>query len=297
MSGRRHRPLILGILLSLLALPSYGKASLEYVGTYVWSLPEADFGGFSGVEISEDGSEFYALSDRAQIRWGRIERDASGRIRGMSMSGRARLQDSKGRMLEPGWQGDSEGLALDPDGGFWVSFEGLDRVARYDDPDRRAIRLPVPDEFEALPINRGLEALAADPDGTLFSIPELLAEGEDSFPIWRFRDGEWDQPFRLPGSHKWQAVGADIGPDGRLYLLERYFRGLLGFQSRVRSFAMAEDGISDEEVLLESSTLQYDNLEGISAWSDGIGIRITMISDDNFLPVQRTELVEYRVVN
>ena len=296
MPGRRHHSLILAFLISTLALPSYGKASVEYVGTYVWSLPEADFGGFSAIEVSDDGSQFYVLADRAQIRWGMIERDSAGLIRGMAMSGRAQLQDSKGVKLEPGWRGDSEGLALDPNGGFWVSFEGLDRVARYDDPDRPAIRLPVPAAFEALPINRGLEALAVDADGSLYTLPELIAEGEDSFPVWRFRDGEWDQPFRLPGSSKWQAVGADIGPDGRLYLLERHFRGLLGFQSRVRSFALSGDGLSDEVVLLESSTLQYDNLEGIAAWSDGIGIRITMISDDNFIPVQRTELVEYRII-
>ena len=297
MPGCRHRSLIFGLLLSTLALPAFGKASVEYVGTYVWSLPEADFGGFSAIEISDDGSRFHILSDRAQIRWGEVERDAAGRIRGLAMSGRARLQDSKGQMLEPGWLGDSEGLATAPDGGFWVSFEGLDRVAYYADLDRPATRLPVPDAFEKLPINRGLEALAVDAEGSLFTIPELIGEGADSFPVWRYRGGKWDQPFRLPGSSKWQAVGADIGPDGRLYLLERHFRGLLGFQSRVRRFVMGDDGLSDEEVLLESSTLQYDNLEGISAWSDGIGIRLTMVSDDNFLAVQRTELVEYRVLN
>ena len=55
--------------------------------------------------------------------------------------------------------------------------------------------------------------------------------------------------------------------------------------------------MDDERLLLESTTLQYDNLEGIAVWKDGLGIRITMISDDNFLPVQRTELVEYRVLN
>ncbi|WBU60154.1 esterase-like activity of phytase family protein [Paracoccus albus] len=297
MSGSRHRPLILAFLISTLALPSYGKASVEYVGTFVWSLPEADFGGFSGIEISDDGSEFHILSDRATIRWGRVDRDPAGRIRGMQMSGRARLQDSQGRMLQPGWQGDSEGLAMADGGGFWVSFEGLDRVARYDDPDQPAIRIPVPDAFEELPVNSGLEALAADQDGTLYAVPELMSQATNSFPVWRFRRGEWDQPFSLPAASKWQSVGADIGPDGRLYLLERYFRGILGFQSRVRRFNLAEDGVSDEEVLLESTTLQYDNLEGISAWSDGQGIRITMVSDDNFLPIQRTELVEYRILN
>ena len=92
-------------------------------------------------------------------------------------------------------------------------------------------------------------------------------------------------------------MGADVGPDGRLYLLERNFRGLLGFRSRVRRFGLGPDGITSTEELLSTGTLQYDNLEGISVWDDGLGIRLTMISDDNFLPVQRTELVEYRVTD
>lgn len=281
----------------MLALPAYGNVAIEYIGTYVWSRPEADFGGFSGIEISDGGTEFHVLSDRATIRWGHIERDTSGRIRGMRLDGSARLQDSKGNALKPGWTGDSEGLALGSNGQLWISFEGLDRVARYDDPDRPAIRLPVPDAFEKLPVNRGLEALAITPDGALLAIPELLNTDEDSFPVWRFQHGTWDQFSRIPGSDKWQSVGADIGPDGRLYLLERHFRGILGFQSRVRSFMLSDKGLSDEEVLLESTTFQYDNLEGISVWNDGIGIRITMISDDNFWSIQRTELVEYRVLN
>ena len=48
-------------------------------------------------------------------------------------------------------------------------------------------------------------------------------------------------------------------------------------------------------MLLESRPLQYDNLEGISVWQDAQGIRLTLISDDNFGLLQRTELVEYRV--
>ena len=53
--------------------------------------------------------------------------------------------------------------------------------------------------------------------------------------------------------------------------------------------------IQDDQILLETRPLQYDNLEGISVWDDGVGMRITMISDDNFLFVQRTEIVEYRL--
>ncbi|MFV0411111.1 MAG: esterase-like activity of phytase family protein [Paracoccus sp. (in: a-proteobacteria)] len=300
MPGRRHSPLslALALLMTVIAVPVFGAAArIEYVGTYVWALPDDDFGGFSGIEISDDGNGFHIISDRARIRWGQIERDNAGRIRGMRMSGRARLQDSKGNPLRPGRLGDSEGLAIGRNGQIWVSFEGLDRIARYDDVDRPAHRIPSPPEWDRIRTNQGFEALAITPGGDVLTLPEYAQGDPLEFPVWRYRDGAWDQPFAIPASEKWQATGADIGPDGRLYLLERSFRGVLGFLSRVRRFQLSAAGTSGEEILLESSTLQYDNLEGISVWDDGQGIRMTMISDDNFLPVQRTELVEYRVID
>ena len=78
-------------------------------------------------------------------------------------------------------------------------------------------------------------------------------------------------------------------------MLERDFRGLLGFSSRVRRYAMSDDALGPPELLIQSVPLQYDNLEGIAVWQDAQGIRITLISDDNFFFVQRTELVEFRV--
>jgi hypothetical protein len=63
----------------------------------------------------------------------------------------------------------------------------------------------------------------------------------------------------------------------------------------VRRFDITDKSLSNETVLLETRSLQYDNLEGISVWRDGQGIRLTMVSDDNFGMFQRTELVEYRV--
>ena len=42
----------------------------------------------------------------------------------MEPSGQAHLLDSNGKWLKPGWRGDSEGLAIDPNGTIWVSFEG-----------------------------------------------------------------------------------------------------------------------------------------------------------------------------
>lgn len=300
MPGHRHRALGLSGLVLTLTLAAASSAAaapvLDYVGTYVWSIPhDANFGGFSGLEISEDGSSFHTVSDRAYLYWGSIDRDPAGRIRGMNVAGRAHLQDSKGNTLPKGRLGDSEGLAIGADGRMWVSFEGLDRLAIYDDPDKPATRVPEPPLLRELRLNEGMEALAIQPDGTLLTMPERSGAAQKPFPVMRYREGVWDQPFVISRDDEWLPVGADIAPDGRLYLLERGFHGLMGFSSRIRRFELGPDSISEGEVLLTTRPLQYDNLESLSVWDDGLGLRLTMISDDNFLFVQRTELVEYRL--
>ena len=87
----------------------------------------------------------------------------------------------------------------------------------------------------------------------------------------------------------------DIGPDGRLYLLERAFDGF-GFRTRVRSFAMTGGDLGPGRVLVQSTLREFDNLEGLGVWRDGSGaIRLTMISDDNFRRFQSTQFVEFAV--
>lgn len=268
--------------------------TLDYVGTFVWTGAETSFGGFSGVEISPDGTAFHALTDRAHLYWGSIERDSQGVIRSLNVAGRAHLKDSKGAPLPPGYTGDSEGLAIGGDGTLWISFEGFDRIARHDGPDAPAIPLPPPPRLPGMRLNAGLEALAFQ-DGTLYAVPERSGAADRPFPVLTLRDGLWGEAGAIRRDPRWLPVGADFGPDGRFYLLERDFRGILGFASRVRRMRLTEDGPQDEEILLTTRPLQYDNLEGLAVWHDGQGIRLTMISDDNFLLLQRTELVEYRL--
>lgn len=45
---------------------------------------------------------------------------------------------------------------------------------------------------------------------------------------------------------------------------------------------------------MQSEVGRHDNLEGLSVWQDAQGVRLTMVSDDNFMFFQRTEFVEYR---
>lgn len=282
-----------------LVLGLQGSASQPFaagfLSAFTWSMTDERFGGFSGIELSDDGSTFLALTDRGGWTRGSITRDADGIITGITARPIRLLRGRFEAPLDPG-RSDSEGLAVAADGTVYVSFEQFARVLRYDSIDGPARNLISPREFGRMQSNSALEALAIDAAGTLYTLPERSGELDRPFPIFRYRDGKWDQPFGLRRDGGYLAVGADIGPDGRFYLLERQFHGILGFSSRVRSFALSETELSDERTELQSGIGQHDNLEGLSVWQDATGaIRLTMIADDNFNFFQKTEIVEYRI--
>lgn len=282
-----RRPAAL-IALLLAALPA---AAADYLGSFTWADGDGGFGGFSGVEVAGDGASFLAITDSADITAARITRDGDT-ITAIDRGPLVRLLSSRGEPLA-GTNADAEGLAVGPDGTIFVSFEGNHRVSAFAVPDAPATLLPRPDDFRGLQNNSGLEALAIDPAGDLYAIPERSGTEARPFPVWRYRGGVWAQTFTIPRRPPHLPVAADFGPDGRLYLLERHFTGL-AFQSRVRVFAIADDEILQEQTLIDTPPGRHDNLEGLSVWQDAQGrIRLTMISDDNFSFFQRTEVVDY----
>lgn len=254
------------------------------------------FGGWSGFELSEDGTQFVAITDKGTIATGTIRRDDTGRIEAMQPENLVPLRLSNGKTL-PKYYTDSEGLGVAPDGRVFVAFESTHRVVAYPDAGGRGGEtLPVPKSFARYKPNTSLEALAIGPDGTLYVIPEAPPGRRKSFPVYRFRNGAWDSKFKIAQVGDLNAVGADFGPDGRLYLLERAFHGIFGFSSRVRRFDVEEQGLTNEKVLLETDAGEHDNLEGLAVWRDRAGkIRLTMVADDNFKFFQSNEVVEYVV--
>ncbi len=261
-----------------------------FLGTHPWSEDWDGFGGFSGLELAEDGTGFTAISDRALIVTGRLRRDASGALIGAEILTRERILDPEGNRL-PLRRGDSEGLAIARDGTTYISLEGDVRVRVEGRDGKPPALLPGHPDFDRMWENRALEALAIDMDGVLYTLPERPFLGDGFFTVYAFRGGAWEEAFRLPSRGNFAIAGADVGPDGRLYLLERDLAGL-GFRTGLRRVNLDGTG---EEVLLTTSTGTHDNLEGLAVWADGEGLRATMISDDNFRFFQRTEIVEYRL--
>lgn len=280
------------LIVALMLWAGQAPAQAELIGRYTWNSPAEDFGGFSGIEVFDGGTRMIAISDRGWIAQAGLARE-DGLITGVTDLQFTFLKDQTGAPL-PRYFDDSEGLARAEDGTLFISFEANHRVARYPTADSSSEPMPRHPDFEDMQNNSSLEALALGPDGALYTLPERSGALDRPFRVYRFLDGAWTQPFTLRRAPPFLPVGADIGPDGRFYLLERHFNGL-SFESRVRRFAI--DG-TNEETLLQTGTLEHDNLEGISVWRDSDGaLRLTMISDDNFRFFQRTEIVEYRLTD
>lgn len=283
------RKIFLG--LALLASSCVATPQTSEVGTYVWTKPVENFGGFSGLEVMEGGREFVAITDRGFLTSGHFTR-TDGAISGVTVGPLKALNAANGVRM-PSWKADTEGLAIGPDGQISISFEARPRVWSYDNIDAPAIEHIKHPDFLKMQRNSALEALAIGPDGALYTLPERSGRANRPFQVYRFKDGAWDEPFTLPRRDAFLPVGADIGPDGLFYLLERDFTGI-GFRSRVRRFDL--NGGSETEILT-TRVGQYDNLEGISIWQAPDGLRMVMISDDNFRFFQKTEFVEFRIPN
>ncbi|MDU9006152.1 esterase-like activity of phytase family protein [Sedimentitalea todarodis] len=281
--------------LTLAALPARSEeVRAEFLGSFEWAVPQRWFGGLSGIELSEDGQRMAVITDRGRILYANVRRK-DGVIQEINLIRVVSLRAHNGAVLI-GRLRDSEGLVVAPDGTVYVSFEGIHRVSRYRQIDRASESLNRPKAFRLLPNNGGFEALAMDDRQRLLALPEQAFDIDGNIPVYRWADDVWTQPFCLPSDGAFLPVGADFGPDGRLYVLERAYN-IFGFRSRVRSWRIADDRAVDERIEIQTRTGTHDNLEGISVWQDTRGrLRLTMVADDNFLFLQRTEFVEYALI-
>jgi len=275
---------------TILLAGSSGHADATLVGRAAIPAQNGTYGGLSAIHLSPDGTQMIALSDRGRFVEGKISRDADGKIQEITVDQPVVIEGYNPN--PPDGIEDAEGIAIDPNGTIYVSFEKDHRVGQFAALDAAEQVLPRIEPFTPVSGNGGLEALAIDSKGTLYAIPERTRRRRDAFPIFRFQNGEWDVPFALPREHPYYVVGADFGPDDRLYVLERKFNGY-GFYNRVRRVDLTA---GTAETVLDSRFGEHGNLEGISVWENTRGETImTLIADNNFRFFLSNEIAEYLI--
>ena len=189
--------------------------------------------------------------------------------------------------------GDGEALAVS-DGEVFIGFERDHRLMRRTADGRvgAALRHRA---FERLGSNKGLEALATLPSGALIAVAERPRDGVH--PAFMISGGQVYEAG-LPAIGPYFITGADLGPDGWLYVLRRHYLPLVGVSIRVHRYALGSDGLPIPETAQQLAAYEgisgIDNMEGIALWTDARGrTRLLLISDDNFNVVQRTLLMDF----
>jgi len=114
---------------------------LIFRGGYSLTANDARFGGWSDLDISDDGTRLTSISDRGYWFDATVEHDEKGGIAQLTDARLGYLVNLAG-FRQPGLSGDAEGLSRTPDGGFLVSFERRHRIWFYP---------PAEPPFSALP--------------------------------------------------------------------------------------------------------------------------------------------------
>lgn len=258
------------------------------------------FGGISGLEVVEDG-RLIAVTDNGDWIEARIVLDAQGALADVTDVRMAMMRDERGEIFPDKSAGDAEALALLPDGRFAVAFEQTQSVRIYDlnrdGPFGAASAGPRLDEVRRLPPNSGLEAMAATQEGELL----IGAEGGGRpTRLWRapLDAARPVAPFaRYPLSAGYSLTSLDRLPDGMFVALERFYAPVIGARARIAHLRFENGRAVREEWATLAPPMPVDNFEGIAAvqMADG-GVRLYIVSDDNFSDRQRTLLYAFDLI-
>ena len=277
--------------------------SLTFRGGLILESPARDFGGLSALHIEPGGEHFVSLSDRGQWLRGRIVYQGKVPV-AITDAEMAPVLGPDGRPLKNrGWY-DTESLAWD-NGIAWVGIERVQQIVRFDfgkDGMRaRGTPIAVPPGMKLLPHNKSLECLATVPTGGPLG-GQLIAISEHGLDthgnLMSFLVGGAGGVFSLRRTDDFDVSDCAVGPDNKLLVLERRFSWLRGIAVRIRSVPLADikSGalVDGPELMFADMANQIDNMEALAVHRDATGATVlTMVSDDNFSPLQRTLLLQF----
>lgn len=270
---------------------------LRYEAGFVLTSDDERFGGISGLWISPEGDELIMVSDHGTI-WRTNPEHLEDQLYRFGDFSVAEIQLSPG----DGERVDAEALARDASGRLIVAVEGRNPLRRLPPDGSGGVTQPVAgtQALEQVAVeagNTGIEALASLPEGGLLAITEGVYDGPDELVAW-WLEGDRLQPVRYAVSDGFEPTGADW-VDETIYVVERKFSVAdAGFSSRIVALDGAQmdgDNAISGELLAELAwPVIHDNFEGIAVRKASDGrVLIYLVSDDNFLPLQRTLLLQF----
>jgi len=279
--------------------------ALTFRGGLILESDHRAFGGLSGLRVAADG-RFLSVSDKGTWLRGRIVA-RNGRPIAITDAEIAPILGADGRPLRRrGWY-DAEALAWD-NGAAYVGIERVNQILRFDYAKdglhARGQPIAVPPGVKTLPHNQGIECLAVAPAGTplagaLIALSERGLDARGN--LLGFLIGPGGGTFTLKRSDEFDVSDCAFTPRGDLLVLERRFSWMSGLAMRIRGVPLAAlkpGALADgRQLIFADMGAQIDNMEGLSVHraTDG-ALVLTVVSDDNFSPLQRTLLLQFTLI-
>ncbi len=272
--------------------------SLQFIAGFELTSPASEWGGYSGMVMSDDGSRIVAVSDVGH--WLRLEltHDADGKLTGVGTAQIEPLLDLASQPVTGKEWSDAEAVAAGSGGAYIVAFERNHRLWRYASvdgvPGGGAEAVAAPGGISALPENSGVEALLTDDSGSLTLVAESGTANGASHG-WRGQGSDWRE-FQIERSDGFEPTDLANAGNGQLALLERRYTEKDGPAARISLLpSIPSDGPQAAYTLaVLRLPLSVDNFECIAVRpGPGDGRYVYLLSDNNQNPQQRTLLLQF----
>lgn len=274
-------------------------AQLKLVRGWALVSNDDDFGGLSG--LLTDGTHFTVLSDRGLFA--RFALGSDSQIEGARIdplpSGCALDEFKSDR--------DSESIARNAvTGETWIGFEWRNAICRASPGEARADALVKPSQMRHWMRTTGPEAMVRVKDGRFLIFQEgsvqsaqvvkaLLFSGDPTTSGTKARS----LTYKLPTPYFFVTDAAQL-PDGRLLVLHRNFKPPFQFRAKlsiVEKLPGATSDMFEGRVLASLSEKGLtDNFEGVAVSQAEGRTFIWLVSDDNYLWLQHTYLLQFELL-
>jgi hypothetical protein len=274
---------------------------LEFLNGFQLRSRDRRFGGLSGLSIGTDG-RLYAVSDAGYWVSAQMTFDSEGKLQDLTSWLIQPILSTPGTPVTNPLH-DAEALARAPDGSFLVAFEEAHRIWRYPPPPVTFYSLPSPVPFPAeiskAPSNGGLEGITVFSDGRLLALTEEFQNRDGSFKGWLIEGEQFFELSYLP-SEGFRVTDCAALSNGDVIVLERRYvpLGILSARLKLVRAKNIRPGsvLIGQELIKLEYPLEVDNFEGIALQEDPRnGTIIYIVSDDNYHPIQRTLLLQFRL--
>lgn len=278
--------------------------ALTFRGGLALTSKHPAFGGISGLHMEADGAHFVAVTDRGSWLRGRIVYD-NGKPAGIADAELAPILGADGTPLATHKWFDVESLT-ERDGMLYIGIERVEQIVRFnyrrDGLKARGEVVNVPADFKTFTHNKSLECLASPPRGAphageLIAVTEQSLDAAGNLRAFVLSGAEATR-FSVKRTDDFDVSDCAVLAPGDLLLLERRYSVARGVAMRIRRVplsAIKEGAVVDGSPLIQADlAYQIDNMEGIAVSRTREGETVlTLVSDDNFAPIQRNLLLQF----